>query len=84
MLRTVTRTEAEQQIRELLDDVARGETVIITTTGRPAFRLERMWPEMDAEEIARREKAKRELLDRIGKQPALHLGRFNRDDAYDD
>lgn len=39
-MRTLDAQEAEDQFLELLDEVAKGETVVITKDGQPVARLE--------------------------------------------
>lgn len=44
MMRTIQSSEAKVHLSELLDDVERGETIVITRHGRPIARLA---PEID-------------------------------------
>jgi hypothetical protein len=39
--------------------------------------------EMTKEELARRKAAKRALLERVAKQPAMNIGKWTRDELYD-
>jgi prevent-host-death family protein len=55
-----------------------GETVIVTSHGRPVARI----CPVD-EERERRRIALQHLLDRLGTQPALNLGKMTRDEIYE-
>ena len=86
-MRSVTATEANRDFSKLLRDVAAGETVIVTSHGRPVAKLAPVDPAdavPSAEEQARRKKAWKEITARLRSQPALNLGRFNRDELYDE
>lgn len=79
-MKTVSAAEANRQFSKLLGEVQRGETVQVTSHGRPVARIV---PEPEAEDAARDE-AFAALVRRLRSQPALNLGPFSRDDAYDD
>jgi prevent-host-death family protein len=82
---TVTATEANRHFSALLRRARAGETIAITDRGTIVARIE---PAKDAgneeAERARRLKIWEETEARLRSQPALNLGKFNRDWAYDD
>ena len=80
-MRSVSAAEANREFSKLLAEVKRGESVTITSHGEPVAKLV---PYQDEAELAGREAAKRQLLDRLRGQPSLNLGPVRRDDAYDD
>ena len=81
-MRTVSAADANRHFSKILREVKAGGTVIVTSHGEPVARIE---PVPDAEaDKARREESWRALLDRLARQPALNLGKFNRDELYDD
>lgn len=65
-MREIQASEAKSHFLQLLDDVERGETLIITRHGRPIARIA---PEVDVrqEEIRRAVDGIRELRKRTGK-----------------
>ena len=65
-MKEIQASEAKAHLLQLLNDVERGETVIITRHGRPIARLA---PEMDArrDEIAKAVAGIKELRKRAGK-----------------
>ncbi|MGA0597127.1 type II toxin-antitoxin system Phd/YefM family antitoxin [Enterovirga sp. CN4-39] len=81
-MRTVSAADASRHFSKILREVKDGETVVITSHGEPVAKLE---PLADAEaDKVRREEAWRDLLDHLRTRPALNLGKFNRDELYDD
>ncbi len=82
-LRVVPAAQANRQFSELLRAVAQGESVLITSRGKPVATLAP--PDLTAEDHQKAEKDRlfREYLDELKQRPLLHLGKFNRDDAYD-
>ncbi len=79
MEKTITAAEADREFCRVLREVREGESYLVTEDGRPVARIE---PAANAG--AGREAAKRRLLEHLRAQPTLNLGRFSRDDAYDD
>lgn len=81
-MKTASMAEANRQFSKLVRDVvADGEEVTITSRGKPVAKIV---PIDDAAAQREWEEAKRELFERLAKQPALNLGPFSRDDAYED
>lgn len=82
MMKTISAADANRHFSKLLRDVTAGETVVVTSRGKPVARIEPANP--DECELARREKAFAKLMARLRSQPAMNLGKFNRDELYDD
>lgn len=86
-MRTVTASEANRQFSRLLRDVAAGETLVVTSHGRPVATLAPHQPPdlgPSAEERARREQAWKEIEARLRSHPVQNLGRFDRASLYED
>lgn len=77
MEKTITAEEANRDFSRLLHDVRDGESYVVTEDGKPVARIE-------PAEGSGREAAKRRLIEHLRAQPTLNLGRFSRDDAYDE
>lgn len=80
-MRTVTAADANRYFSKLLRDVKAGETVLVTSHGEPVAMIA---PFTDEAEARRRDEARRDLLEHLRSRPALNLGRFNRDELYED
>jgi prevent-host-death family protein len=78
MSTTVSAAEANRQFSKILRAVEAGETVIVTSHGRPVARI----CPVD-EERAQRRIALQHLLTRLEAQPALGLGKMTRDEIYE-
>lgn len=81
-MRTVTAAEANRQFSSLLRAATQGETIIVTSRGKPVAAITPAADVSNAEE-KRRRAARRSLLARLKSQPALNLGRVTRDDMYE-
>lgn len=84
-MKTIALQDLDEQVRAFVVGLHEGEIVNIVDGSRPIARLERPnvgvhTPQMSDEERQRRHLAFVALL---RKQPALHLGRFNRDEVYE-
>jgi len=77
MEKAISAAEANRKFSELLRGVKEGRTYIVTSHGRPVARIEPVTAQ-------RRGKAKAALLARIKKQPVQNIGRWTRDELYDD
>lgn len=79
-MKIVSAADANRQFSSILRDVRGGATVVVTSRGEPVAKI----VPVDAAPSAR---AQREgwnaLFDRLDSQPAMNLGRFNRDELYD-
>ncbi len=82
---TIPAAGANRRFSELLRGVREeGRSHIVTSHGRAAARVAPVdAQDAEAEEAARREAHER-LMEHLKSRPTLNLGRFNRDDAYDD
>jgi prevent-host-death family protein len=77
MDRSVSASEANRQFSRILREVAEGGSYTVTSNGRPIARI------VPADAVPDREAARKRLFDRLKLQPAMNLGKFNRDEAYD-
>ena len=75
----ISAADANRTFSELLRGVRDGLTYVVTSHGKPVARIV---PYEGAD--LDREAAKTRLLEHLRAQPALHLGKFNRDWAYDE
>ena len=80
-MKTISAADANRHFSKLLREVKEGETVIVTSRGEPVARIEPIGPDEGAR--SQRAEAWAKLLARLHSQPALNLGKFNRDDAYE-
>jgi prevent-host-death family protein len=81
-----TATTANRDFSKMLKRVERGETVLITSRNRVVAEMRPREDPTAAEEELRRKRAEalRLMKERWAVQPALNLGKFNRDELYDD
>lgn len=83
---SISAAEANRQFSKIFRRAAEGETIVITDRGQPKAKLTPI-DEPEADVAARREKGQA-FLDaleaRLNSQPAMNLGRFNRDWAYEE
>lgn len=79
---TVTAAEANRSFSRLLRGVREGRSYVVTSHGQPVAKLV---PASQNDEATRRfrKAAKRALLERLAKQPALNAGPWTRDELYD-
>lgn len=82
-MKTVSAAEANRHFSKLLREVRDGETVIVTSRGQPVARIVPLAAE-SAEEQRKRREAWDDLIAHLKSRPALNLGRFDRDELYDD
>lgn len=74
--------DANRHFSKILRDVKAGETVLVTSRGEPVAQI---IPFVDQAKVkAERKLAWQALFNRLDSQPAMNLGRFNRDELYDD
>ena len=78
LMKTVTASEANRRFSELLKEVRRGETILVTSHGEPVAELR---PPQTS--IAKRAAFER-LMERLRSQPAMNLGPWTRDELYED
>ena len=79
---TVTAAEANRSFSRLLRGVREGRSYLVTSHGRPVAKL---IPADQNDEITQRMRraARHALFARLEKQPALNLGPWSRDEAYE-
>ncbi|CAN5376629.1 hypothetical protein BH10PSE2_BH10PSE2_26300 [soil metagenome] len=81
MERSISATDANREFSRVLNEVAAGETYIVTSRGKPVAKMAPLRPdEVDQGERQRRLHA---LLDELAKLPLMHAGRITRDDGYE-
>jgi prevent-host-death family protein len=79
---TITAAEANRSFSRLLRGVREGRSYVVTSHGRPVAKL--VPTDENDESMQRfRKAAKRALLERLAKQPALNAGSWTRDELYD-
>ena len=79
MEETVSAAEANREFSKLLRGVRDGNSYVVTSHGRPVAKL----VPVDEEAIAR-EQARERLFARLRSQPVRNIGRWTRDELYDD
>jgi prevent-host-death family protein len=79
-MRSVTEAEARRHFSELLEEVRRGETILVTSEGQAVVELR------PANERSEEEKNAgwQALLHRLKTQPPVSAGKWTRDELYDD
>jgi prevent-host-death family protein len=77
MEKAITAAEANRKFSELLRGVKEGRSYIVTSHGRPVARIAPV-------DTQRRSKAKAALLAHLKAQPVQDIGRWTRDELYDD
>lgn len=79
MEKTVSAADANRKFSELLHGVRGGGIYVVTIHGKPVAKLS---PYEDAGEAAAGARA--HLLDRLHRQAATRIGRWTRDELYED
>jgi antitoxin (DNA-binding transcriptional repressor) of toxin-antitoxin stability system len=84
-MKQVTAAEASSNFSSLIQDVAQGETVVLTADGKPLAKIEAV-NENDAQFEAKQcAEAHKQLWQRLmSHQPVQNLGKISRDELYDD
>jgi len=77
MEKAISAAEANRKFSEVLRGVRAGQSYVVTSHGRPVARIQ---PVMEPKPS----RAKAALLARIAKQPVQNIGRWTRDELYDD
>lgn len=83
MNKTVTAEEANRDFSKLLASVGEGETVLITSEGKPVATLApaREADIADKPDLAERQKAFAALMARLRSMPIVDVGKWTRDEA---
>jgi prevent-host-death family protein len=79
MEKAISAADANRRFSELLRGVKKGQSVIVTSHGKPVARIT---PFVDDERTA--EGARSALFARLRKERAVNAGRWTRDELYDD
>jgi prevent-host-death family protein len=79
-MKTISAALANRNFSALLKDVARGESVLVTSRGKPVATLAPVHTQTDPE----RERARQALLARLARQPISGVPReWTRDELYE-
>jgi prevent-host-death family protein len=82
MSESISAADANRHFSQILRGVREeGATYIVTSHGKPVAKIV---PVAEASDDDARERAKKQLLARLRKQPVMNLPRFSRDALYDD
>jgi prevent-host-death family protein len=81
--RVVAAAEANRQFSRILRDVASGQFVVVTSRGKPVAEMRPVSKDADASAEEKKRRDFQRFLDDLRARPVRHLGRFNRDDAYE-
>ena len=79
MNQTISAADANRRFSELLRTVKAGDTVIVTSHGKPVATIT---PFTENAQVATR--ARSALFTRLRKQRAVDVGRWTRDELYDE
>ena len=79
MEKAISAAQANREFSKLLRQVREGHSYIVTSHGRPVAKI------TPAEETTTRQKESREaFFKRLASQPARNIGRWTRDELYED
>lgn len=78
MNKIISAAEANRQFSRVLKDVKDGKSYTVTNHGEPVARI------IPAEKADSREEARKILFARLESQPVRNIGRWTRDELYDD
>ena len=81
-MKIVSAADANRHFSQILRDLRGGETVVVTSRGKPVARIEAVCESEQKE--AERQKAWEAHIARLRSQTPMNLGTFNRDELYDD
>lgn len=79
MQKSVSAADANRRFSELLRTVKKGESVVVTSHGKPVARISPVVEDNRAEEGARAA-----LFSRLRRERVVNAGRWTRDELYDD
>lgn len=77
MQKAISAAEANRKFSEVLRRVRDGHSYVVTSHGRPVARIEPI-------EMQRRGNAKAALLAHLKSQPVQNIGRWTREELYND
>lgn len=82
MSESVSAADANRHFSQILRGVREeGATYVVTSHGKPVAKIV---PIIDEQDHAVREAAWKKMLERWSRQPVLNIGRWTRDELYDD
>jgi len=79
MYKVVSAADANRRFSELLRTVKKGRSVIVTSHGKPVAKITPV-----AEDERAAEAARCALFARLRTEPVVNIGRWTRDELYDD
>lgn len=79
MTKHIGAAEANRTFSDLLRKVGDGETFVITSHGKPVAEIRPASPVTPEQRAARKR-----LLARLKSQPVMNIGKWTRDELYDD
>ena len=79
MDKAISAADANRRFSELLRTVRKGKTVVVTSHGKPVARIV---PMTERDQIERGARAA--LFARLRAQPVVDIGRWSRDELYED
>jgi prevent-host-death family protein len=82
--KSVSAREANQQFSRILRDVEAGAEIVVTRRGRPVARIVPAPPSGERQLTPEQEAALERTRQRLGKGWDLGVGKFNRDELYDE
>jgi prevent-host-death family protein len=77
--KAISAADANRRFSELLRTVRKGKTVVVTSHGRPVARIV---PMTERDQTGRG--ARTALFARLRAQPVVDIGRWSRDELYED
>ena len=79
MNKTVSAADANRRFSELLRTVKNGQSIVVTSHGKPVAKIS---PVVDDNRVA--EGARSALFARLRRERVVNAGRWTRDELYDD
>jgi prevent-host-death family protein len=85
MNKTISAAEANRQFSRVLREVREeGASYTVTSHGEPVAQIVPANTVQAAEQKSRRDEEWKQLLERLRNQPVRNLGKWSRDELYDD
>jgi prevent-host-death family protein len=83
-MKHISSADANRSFSGVMRDVAQGETVVVTSHGRPVAKIEAVTEGDLRFDEQQREEARKRLWERLMSQPVLNMGKISRDEIYED
>ena len=80
----VSAADANRRFSELLRTVKKGQSVVVTSHGKPVAKISPVADDNKAEDNRAAEGARSALFTRLRRERAVNAGRWTRDELYDD